>query len=51
MAQERSENGIGLGNISKRYALLSNKSPNIVKTASEFIVTLPLLHLNGNTDH
>jgi LytS/YehU family sensor histidine kinase len=48
---ERSEKGIGLENITKRYALLSDKSPSIQKTASEFIVTLPLLHLNGNSDH
>lgn len=48
---ERLEKGIGLENITKRYALLSDKSPSIQKTASEFIVTLPLLHLNGNSDH
>ena len=48
---ERSGNGIGLENINKRYALLSDKSPSIQKTASEFIVTLPLLQLNEHTDH
>ena len=40
------EGGIGLSNIEKRYALLSDKAPKISKTDKEFIVELPLLKLS-----
>lgn len=47
LTREESKTGIGLSNIKKRYALLSNQSPIINKTEKEFIVELPLLKLNG----
>jgi len=47
LTKEDSKTGIGLPNIKKRYALLSNKSPKIIETEQEFIVELPLLKLNG----
>ncbi len=37
--------GIGLDNIKKRYALLSDSLPTIQKIEKEFIVVLPLLQL------
>ncbi len=40
--------GIGLENIRKRYALLSDKHPSIEETKTEFIVDLPLLELSSN---
>lgn len=45
LTQEIMGNGIGLSNINKRYALLSDRKPKIVKTEQEFIVELPLLKL------
>ncbi|UJP65110.1 sensor histidine kinase [Mongoliitalea daihaiensis] len=39
--------GIGLRNIEKRYQLLSNKKPQIMQTAKEFTVTLPLLRISA----
>lgn len=47
MTTGESKTGIGLSNIKKRYALLSNQSPKIIETEKEFIVELPLLKLNG----
>lgn len=47
LTKEESKTGIGLPNIKKRYALLSNQSPKITETEKEFIVELPLLKLNG----
>jgi sensor histidine kinase YesM len=47
LTKEDLKTGIGLPNIQKRYALLSNQSPTIIKTEKEFIVELPLLKLNG----
>jgi len=38
--------GIGLANIRKRYELLSNKEIQVIQTADEFIVKLPLLKLS-----
>ncbi|QBA64491.1 2TM domain-containing protein [Muriicola soli] len=35
--------GVGLRNIQQRYSILSNKKVNIIKTASEFSVQLPML--------
>ncbi|WP_194775152.1 sensor histidine kinase [Pararhodonellum marinum] len=40
------EGGIGLKNIEKRYALLSDQAPKISETDHEFIVELPLLKLS-----
>jgi LytS/YehU family sensor histidine kinase len=48
LTKEESKTGIGLSNIKKRYALLSNQSPNIIETEKEFIVELPLIKLNGS---
>lgn len=45
LTQETIGNGIGLSNIVKRYALLSDRKPKIKQTANEFIVELPLLQL------
>ncbi len=45
LTKEAADSGIGLENIEKRYALLSDKSPKITKTSTEFIVELPLLTL------
>ena len=45
LTKEVADSGIGLDNIEKRYALLSNKHPKITKTETEFIVELPLLKL------
>lgn len=45
LTKEVADSGIGLENIEKRYALLSNESPKITKTDTEFIVELPLLKL------
>lgn len=48
---------IGLKNIKKRYALISNKSPDIKNDGNRFTVTLPLLKLfdqknnYANTNH
>lgn len=39
----RAGSGVGLQNIRKRYQLLTDRQVNIEKTASEFIVRLPLL--------
>jgi LytS/YehU family sensor histidine kinase len=47
LTKEGSKTGIGLPNIKKRYALLSNQIPKITETDKEFIVELPLLKLNG----
>ncbi|WP_194976986.1 sensor histidine kinase [Aquiflexum lacus] len=47
LTKEESKTGIGLSNIIKRYALLSNQSPKFTETEKEFIVELPLLKLNG----
>jgi len=47
LTKEDSKTGIGLPNIKKRYALLSNQIPKITETDKEFIVELPLLKLNG----
>lgn len=38
--------GIGLSNIKKRYAILSDEKPKITQTAKEFIVELPLLKIS-----
>ncbi|MDG1276209.1 MAG: sensor histidine kinase [Algoriphagus sp.] len=38
--------GIGLANIRKRYELLSNQEIQVIQTADEFIVKLPLLKLS-----
>lgn len=46
LANTTVEKGIGLVNIKRRYALLSNHTPQIIKTAHEFIVELPLLKLS-----
>ncbi len=47
LTREESKTGIGLPNIKKRYALLSDQNPKIIETEKEFIVELPLLKLNG----
>ncbi|WMN13098.1 histidine kinase [Marivirga salinae] len=39
-------NGIGLENIRRRYELMSDKNPVIIKTDTEFSVKLPLLTLD-----
>lgn len=39
-------NRIGLQNIQKRYELISGKKIDVRHTDSEFVVSLPLLHLN-----
>jgi hypothetical protein len=39
-------NGIGLENIRRRYELMSNKQPEIIKNETEFCVKLPLLTLD-----
>jgi hypothetical protein len=43
LTQEVVGNGIGLSNIEKRYAILSERKPRILQTEKEFIVELPLL--------
>ncbi|WP_114752642.1 sensor histidine kinase [Pleomorphovibrio marinus] len=43
LTQEIAGNGIGLSNIEKRYAILSERKPKIMQTEKEFIVELPLL--------
>lgn len=35
--------GVGLRNIQQRYSILSNREVNIIKTASDFMVELPML--------
>lgn len=45
LTKEVEERGIGLENIVKRYALLSDQTPKITKSKNEFIVELPLLRL------
>ena len=35
--------GVGLRNIQQRYSILSNREVNIIKTASDFMVQLPML--------
>jgi sensor histidine kinase YesM len=45
LTKDFEDSGIGLENIEKRYALLSDQSPKITKTETEFIVELPLLKL------
>ncbi len=35
--------GVGLENISRRYALVSDQSPEFTKTKDQFIARLPLL--------
>jgi hypothetical protein len=42
---EQVDSGIGLGNIQKRYELLSDKKIKVSKTKKEFIVSLPLLRI------
>ena len=42
---EIESNGIGLENIKRRYELMSDKKPEIIQTATEFCVKLPLLSL------
>ncbi|MDO9554375.1 sensor histidine kinase [Rhodonellum sp.] len=46
LTPEVEERGIGLENIFKRYALLSDQIPKITKSKAEFIVELPLLRLD-----
>ncbi|MDX5477667.1 sensor histidine kinase [Fontibacter flavus] len=46
LTQKTSNTGIGLANIQKRYALLSDQKPKIMQTAKEFIVELPLLKIS-----
>ena len=48
LTKEESKTGIGLSNIQKRYALLSDQNPKIITTEKEFIVELPLIKLNGS---
>ncbi|WP_162618557.1 sensor histidine kinase [Pedobacter yulinensis] len=43
--------GVGLKNISRRYALLFNKEIAIHKSAEFFQVSLPLIEENESTDH
>jgi len=43
LTQNNNEKGIGLANIEKRYALLSDERIRITKTEKEFIVEIPLL--------
>jgi sensor histidine kinase YesM len=43
LTQTNTGKRIGLANIEKRYALLSDKAPKITKSEKEFIVELPLL--------
>lgn len=38
--------GTGLNNIRKRYDLLGGKKPEIIQTAAEYIVSLPLFNVN-----
>lgn len=44
--EKETHSGIGLENISKRYNLLSETSPEIIQTEREFIVKLPLLKVS-----
>lgn len=46
LTKEASQKGIGLSNIQKRYALLSDQKPTITQTEKEFIVELPLLTIS-----
>jgi len=39
----KKSSGVGLQNIQERYKIISNKKVNITKTASEFIVEIPML--------
>ena len=39
--------GIGLDNISKRYAFLSNRKVEIIQGAKSFLVKLPVLKENS----
>jgi LytS/YehU family sensor histidine kinase len=43
--------GIGLNNINKRYALLFGKEISIIKTESDFTVSLPIINNNEDTNH
>lgn len=43
---KEANSGIGLNNITKRYNLLSETSPQITQTEKEFIVKLPLLKVS-----
>ncbi|GHB23918.1 sensor histidine kinase [Mongoliitalea lutea] len=43
---EQGSTRIGLRNIDRRYQLLSDKRPQILSTATEFTVTLPLLRIS-----
>ncbi|WP_052307610.1 histidine kinase [Belliella baltica] len=43
---KKANSGIGLNNITKRYNLLSETSPEITQTEKEFIVKLPLLKVS-----
>lgn len=43
---KETNSGIGLNNITKRYNLLSETSPEITQTEKEFIVKLPLLKVS-----
>jgi sensor histidine kinase YesM len=46
LTKEASQKGIGLSNIQKRYALLSDQKPIITQTEKEYIVELPLLTIS-----
>jgi sensor histidine kinase YesM len=42
-SQNEPSTGVGLANILSRYLLLSDRKPEIIRTADEFLVRLPLL--------
>jgi hypothetical protein len=44
----KTSNGVGLSNIKERYKLLTRRQVEILKTADEFIVLLPLLTVQTN---
>jgi sensor histidine kinase YesM len=44
--QSEPSTGIGLANIKKRYHILSDRQINVIQTADEFLVRLPLLKLS-----
>ena len=45
LANPDESTGTGLANLRQRYALLGRDEVNVVETATEFVVTLPLLAL------
>ncbi|EAZ81946.1 sensor histidine kinase [Algoriphagus machipongonensis] len=44
--QSETSSGVGLKNIELRYQLISDKSPEIIQTKNEFLVSLPILSIS-----